>query len=90
MKGQSIKDLLKDYKREIDFIDFDDELELINLFSARGSLIERYEELTETQLRLFNKLEVEFINNVVSNLMKFQDKIIYQNSLLYTKLRQAA
>ena len=89
MKGQTIKDLLKIYKRELDFIDFDDHFELMNLFSVRGQLIERYSEFTTSQLNIFDKLEVQFVG-FADNLVKFKNKIMEQNSRLYMRLRKVA
>ena len=89
MKGQSIKDLLKEYKKELDFIDYDDDFELMNLFGARGTLIERYDDFTTSQLRSFEKLEVQFLD-IAPNLVKFENRIITQNSRLYMKLRKVA
>lgn len=89
MKTQSIKDLLKDYKREIDYIDFDDDLELLCMFAVRGQLIDRYEELTENDLNNFNKLEERFIS-FDNNLKGFEKKLMVQNSELYKKMRKVA
>jgi len=89
MKGQSIKELLNDYKIELDHIDFDDDFELMNLFAVRGQLIDRFENFTINQLSKFEKLEVEFIK-IIDKLKGFEEKIVYQNSLLYTKLRKVA
>ena len=89
MKGQTIKDLLKIYKRELDFIDFEDDFELMNLFAVRGQLIERYDEFTIFQLNIFEKLEVQFVE-IADNLVKFKNKIMEQNSRLYIKLRKIA
>ncbi len=89
MKTLPIKELLKKYKKELEFIDFDDDLELVVMLAIRNQLIDRYEALNKDEITFFDKLDSIFIN-YIDNLKKFDNEIMYQNSKLYIKLKKVA
>lgn len=87
MKAQTIKELLKRYKNEIDFIDFDDDLEILNMFSIRNQLIDRLETLEKSELNEFWNLDDKFID-FMDELRGFEKEIVRQNAILYVKTRK--
>jgi hypothetical protein len=89
MKTLPIKELLGKYKKELKFIDFDDDLELVIMLAIRNQLIDRFEALTEEEVKTFLKLEDGFIE-YIENLKGFDKEIMFQNSKLYIKLKKAA
>lgn len=89
MKTLPIEELLGKYKKELKFIDFDDDLELVIMLAIRNQLIDRFEALTEKQIETFLKLEDDFVEHI-ENLKGFDKEIMFQNSKLYIKLKKVA
>ena len=89
MKTLAIKELLKEYRIELDYPDFDDEFEIFNMLAIRGQLIDRLEVLTEIELNEFSILEIGFVE-IASKIKGFEDRIMLQNSELYMKTKKLA